>query len=92
MQYSSRRNSQQWLGYPLAIWFLWPQRLGVFLWYVTYSQHGRSAAYSPWTGSFGYYWQCLAHDYHANLTSLVDSCSSRGKARSATHTETPKKP
>lgn len=56
--------------YPLAIWFLWPRRLGVFLWYVTYGQHGRSGDAS-WAGSFTYYWQWLVSDYHANLTSLV---------------------
>jgi hypothetical protein len=65
------RQLVHWHIYPLTIWFLWPRRLGVFLWYVTYTQHGRSGDSSPWAGSFTYYWQCLRNDYHANLTSLI---------------------
>jgi hypothetical protein len=61
----------RWHGYPLAVWFLWPRRLGVFLWFVTFTQHGRAADHSPWLGNFAYYWECLGRDYHANLASLA---------------------
>jgi hypothetical protein len=65
------REAIRWQGYPLAVWFLWPSRLGMFLWSVTYTQHGRAGDYSPWTGSFHYYWGALTQEYHANLVSLV---------------------
>jgi hypothetical protein len=65
------RQLVHWHIYPLAIWFLWPRRLGIFLWYITFTQHGRSGPSSPWTGNFTYYWQCLLRDYHANAASLV---------------------
>ncbi len=61
----------QWHGYLLAVWFLWPKRLGIFIWYVTSNQHGRGSETSPWTGSASYYWQCLTTDYHAGLTALI---------------------
>jgi hypothetical protein len=60
-----------WHGYPLAVWFLWPQRLSAFVWYVTFTQHGRAGDTSPWLGNLAYYWQSLKEDYHANLASLV---------------------
>ncbi len=61
----------RWHGYPLTVWFLWPRRLGVFLWYVTATGHGRAAGRTPWLGSLPYYWECLTQDYHANLASVV---------------------
>jgi hypothetical protein len=65
------RQLVHWLVYPLVLWFLWPLRLSVFLWYVTFTHHGRTADTSHWLGSFPYYWQSLAHEYHANLASLL---------------------
>lgn len=65
------RQLVAWHIYPLAFWFLWPRRLGVFLWYVTFTQHGRSVPWSPWMGNFSYYRQCLMDDYHATFASLV---------------------
>jgi hypothetical protein len=65
------RQAIHWFVYPLAVWFLWPRRLGVFLWSVTYTHHGRVSEFSPWTGSLPYYWGCLGQDYHANVASLV---------------------
>src|SRR5258708_11491516 len=59
-----------WLIYPLAIWFLWPKRLGAFLSYVSVGQHGQVAEFSPWIGSVPYYFRCSPQDYHANSTSL----------------------
>jgi hypothetical protein len=61
----------RWHGYPLAVWFLWPRRLGVFLWYTTFTDHGRAVERSGWLGNLPYYWQCLSRDYHANLASVV---------------------
>jgi Dolichyl-phosphate-mannose-protein mannosyltransferase len=61
----------RWHGYPLAVWFLWPRRLGVFIWSVTFTQHGRAGDRSHWLGNFAYYWECLGRDYHANLVSLL---------------------
>jgi hypothetical protein len=65
------RQLVRWHGYPLAVWFLWPRRLGVFLWSVTFTQHGRAGERSAWIGNAAYYWECLGRDYHANLASLV---------------------
>jgi hypothetical protein len=65
------RQLAVWFAYPLAVWFLWPRRLGVFIWSVTYTQHGRVADRSPWLGNLNFYWDCLAHDYHAGLASLI---------------------
>ena len=65
------RQLVHWFVYPVILWFLWPRRLSSFLWYVTHTDHGRNAPASPWLGNFGYYWQCLQSDYHANFTSLV---------------------
>jgi hypothetical protein len=60
-----------WHVYPVCLWFLWPRRLGLFIWYVTCTQIGRAAPSDPWTGNLAYYWQCLTHDYHTSLASLV---------------------
>jgi hypothetical protein len=60
-----------WHGYALALWFLWPQKLGYFLWYLTYGSHGRAADASPWAGNAAYYWACLVEDYHGSLAALL---------------------
>jgi hypothetical protein len=65
------RQLVHWHLYPLALWFLWPRRLSVFIWYVTCTHHGRAGDSSPWLGSLPYYWQCLGQDYHANWLSLL---------------------
>jgi hypothetical protein len=65
------RQVVQWHVYPLCLWFLWPRRLSIYIWYVTFTQHGRAGASDPWTGNLAYYWQRLTDDYHASLTSLV---------------------
>jgi hypothetical protein len=65
------RQMIYWFVYPLAVWLLWPNRLGTFLWYVTYTQHGGAAEYGPWSGNFWYYWPVLGQDYHANAISAA---------------------
>jgi hypothetical protein len=60
-----------WLIYPLSVWFLWPKKVGIFIWSVTCTQHGRKGPYSPWIGNLNYYWDWLREDYHANLAALV---------------------
>ena len=65
------REVVRWLVYPLAVWFLWPKRLGVFIWYVTFTQHGRAGDFSPWLGNFSYYRTTLASNYFANHACLV---------------------
>jgi hypothetical protein len=65
------RQLVYWQLCPLAIWFLWPRRLGSFIWYVALNQAGRVADSSGWAGSFSYYAQRLVIDYHINLASLV---------------------
>jgi hypothetical protein len=65
------RQMLGWFGYPLAVWWLWPNRLGAFLDSVGRTEHGRVADYSPWFGSLPYYWGVLAGEYHANLICLI---------------------
>jgi hypothetical protein len=65
------RQAAGWFGYPLAVWWLWPNRLGAFLDSVGRTEHGRVADYSRWVGSIGYYWGVLSSDYHAGEVCLV---------------------
>src|SRR5947209_10820984 len=65
------RQMLGWFCYPLAVWWLWPNRLGAFLDSVGRTDHGRVADYSPWFGSLPYYWGTLAGEYHANLICLI---------------------
>lgn len=60
-----------WHLYPVVLWFLWPRRLGIFLWYITFTEHGRVSERWPIVGNVAYYWGCLAGDYHAGTLSLV---------------------
>jgi hypothetical protein len=58
-----------WHVYPLCAWFLWPQRLGYFLWYL-FRDHGVEQAPEGLASGPAYYWQHLGVDYHLNRTSL----------------------
>jgi hypothetical protein len=65
------KQAAGWFGYPLAVWWLWPNRLGAFLDSVGRTEHGRVAEYSRWLGSIGYYWGVLGTDYHASEVCLI---------------------
>ncbi|MGH7139825.1 MAG: hypothetical protein ACREHD_29145, partial [Pirellulales bacterium] len=58
-----------WHVYPICAWFLWPQRLGYFLWYL-FRDHGVEQAPEGLANGPAYYWQHLGADYHLNMTSL----------------------
>jgi len=55
---------------PVMLWFLWPQRLGYCLWYLT-RDHGQEATSEGLSGGLAYYWHSLGRDYHAGPWSLV---------------------
>lgn len=59
-----------WHVYPLCAWFLWPQRLGYFLWYLL-RDHGQEQAPDGLSSGLAYYWQHLATDYHLGKASLM---------------------
>lgn len=59
-----------WHVYPLCAWFLWPQRLGYFLWYLL-RNHGQEQAPDGLSSGVAYYLQHLATDYHPSRASLV---------------------
>lgn len=59
-----------WHVYPLCAWFLWPQRLGYFLWYL-FRDHGQEQAPDGLSSGIAYYWQHLAADYHLGKASLI---------------------
>ncbi len=53
-----------WHVWPVIVWFLWPQRLGNCLAYLTRS-HGVGGEVHGLLGGLPYYWDCLADHYHA---------------------------
>lgn len=57
------RQLVYWHAWPVVIWFLWPQRLGNCLTYLT-RNHGREGVATPLLGGLHYYWDCLADHYH----------------------------
>ncbi|HET6883503.1 MAG TPA: hypothetical protein VFI31_25350 [Pirellulales bacterium] len=59
-----------WHLYPIFAWFLWPQRLGYFLWYLL-RDHGQEQAPEGLASGPAYYWQHLGVDYHLGQTSLI---------------------
>ncbi|HVX16081.1 MAG TPA: hypothetical protein VHC22_33155 [Pirellulales bacterium] len=59
-----------WHIYPMIAWFLWPQRLGYFLWYL-FRNHGQEDAPQNLSSGTAYYWQHLSTDYHLGTTSLI---------------------
>lgn len=58
-----------WHVLPVALWFLWPKRLGYFFWYLT-RNHGDEVAEGGWLSSVAYYWEHLGQDYHVASWSL----------------------
>jgi hypothetical protein len=55
---------------PIVVWFLWPQRLGYFLWYLT-RDHGQEPGSEALGGGLAYYANCLGTDYHAAAWGLL---------------------
>jgi hypothetical protein len=66
-----QRQIMLWHVYPIAVWFLIPKTLGAFLWFVTFTSHGRASASAGWSGNFTYYLGCLLQDYHPGAASLL---------------------
>lgn len=61
-----------WHGVPVLLWWLWPQRLGDCLWYVSPVNSGETPHHDL-LGGVPYYAGCLAHDYHLGPWSLLVS-------------------
>jgi hypothetical protein len=59
-----------WHVWPVILWFLWPQRLGYFLWYLT-RDHGQEQTADGLAGGPAYYWNCLGTDYHVGAGGLL---------------------
>ncbi len=57
------RQLVYWHLWPAIVWFLWPQRLGYFLWYLT-RDHGQEATSPELSSGLAYYWRTLGADYH----------------------------
>lgn len=68
-----------WHVYPLCAWFLWPQRLGYFLWYLL-RDHGQEQAPDALSSGIVYYWRHLAADYHIGQSSLMVAAALAGVA------------
>jgi hypothetical protein len=59
-----------WHVWPVIVWFLWPQRLGYFLWYLT-RDHGQEATPLGRSSGLVYYWHSLGADYHQDSWTLL---------------------
>jgi hypothetical protein len=59
-----------WHVWPVIVWFLWPQRLGYCLWYLTRG-HGDEPTMIWFSGKADFYWNCLKVDYHQGAGSLA---------------------
>jgi hypothetical protein len=68
-----------WHLYPIFAWFLWPQRLGYFLWYL-FRDHGQEQAPDGLASGPAYYWQHLGVDYHLGDLSLIVAAMLAGVA------------
>jgi hypothetical protein len=51
-----------WHGIPIAVWFLWPKRLGYWLWYL-FANSGENPQHDL-SGSVAYYAMSAGNDYH----------------------------
>ena len=58
-----------WHGWPVAIWFLLPKRVGFFIWYFSFANRGERASEGIWGGA-KFYWGSIVADYHFALWSL----------------------
>jgi hypothetical protein len=64
------RQLVYWHVWPVIVWFLWPQRLGYCLWYLT-RDHGQEATSPDLSSGLRYYWHSLGADYHQSVWALV---------------------
>ena len=64
------RQIVSWHLWPVIVWFLWPQRLGYFLWYLT-RDHGQEATPPGLSSGPTYYWHSLGTDYHQGTWALL---------------------
>jgi hypothetical protein len=58
------RQLVYWHAWPIVVWFLWPQRLGNCLAYLT-RDHGHGGDTHPLLGGVPFYWDCLGDHYHS---------------------------
>jgi len=59
------RQLVYWHVWPVGVWFLWPQRLGNCIIYLTrHHGQGEDTAHGLFRG-LPYYWSCLGDHYHA---------------------------
>jgi hypothetical protein len=73
------RQLVSWHLAPVLLWFLWPQRLGYFLWYLT-RDHGQEQTAPALSGGMAYYWHSLGTDYHLGEASLLIAVALAGIA------------
>jgi hypothetical protein len=71
------RQLVSWHVWPVILWFLWPQRLGYFLWYLT-RDHGQEQTAEGLSGGLAYYWNCLGADYHHGRASFLVAAALAG--------------
>jgi hypothetical protein len=64
------RQLVYWHAWPVILWFLWPQRLGHFLWYLT-RDHGHEQGTQGLAAGLAYYWNHMGTDYHRGSASLL---------------------
>lgn len=67
-----------WHGVPIALWFLWPKRLGYFLWYL-FANGGENPQHDL-PGSAAFYADSILYDYHFSLASAVLAATLLGVA------------
>ena len=60
-----------WHLWPVAVWFVWPQRLYSFLWANSPAANPGEFPHRDVFGGYAYYAGCLIHDYHAAVWSAV---------------------
>lgn len=67
---AAARQLLWWHAIPVALWFLWPQRLGYFLWFLS-PANSCDTQHHGFVNGVRYYGQCLAADYHVSLGSAL---------------------
>lgn len=60
-----------WHIWPIAVWFLWPQRLYSFLWVNSPAANGGEFPHHDLLGGYAFYAGCLVRDYHVGVWSLA---------------------
>jgi uncharacterized membrane protein YeaQ/YmgE (transglycosylase-associated protein family) len=65
------RQLVYWHVMPVAIWFLWPNRLYYFLWFSNPGTNVGEVPQHDLFGGYAYYWLCLTRDYHIATWSVL---------------------